>query len=69
VDGGSLRASWRQQPSTPAYGTDLPADKLREQLASLGTERTADQHAQFLANRAKLEQAMRKQFQQSSVRK
>ena len=67
VDDGSLHESWRQQPGTPSYGADLPADKLREHLASLGTERTAAQHAQFLANHAKMEQDMMKQFQQSSA--
>jgi len=58
VDDGTLHQSWRQQPGTPAYGADMPADKLREHLASLGTERTPEQHAQFLANHAKTEQAM-----------
>ena len=66
VDDGSLHQSWRQQPGTPAYGADMPADKLRAQLASLGTERTPAQHAQFLANHARQEQEMMKQFQQSS---
>jgi 8-hydroxy-5-deazaflavin:NADPH oxidoreductase len=58
VDDGSLHESWRQQPGTPSYGADLPADKLREHLASLGTERTETQHAQYLANHAKQEQEM-----------
>ena len=58
VDDGSLPESWRQQPGTPAYGADLPADKLREQLASLGTERTEAQHKQFLANHAEQEKQM-----------
>ena len=58
VDDGSLHESWRQQPGTPSYGADLPADKLREHLASLGTERTEAQHAEYLANHAKQEQEM-----------
>ena len=33
VDAGSLDESWRQQPGTPAYCTDLPSDKLRRALA------------------------------------
>ena len=58
VDDGSLHESWRQQPGTPSYGADLPSDKLREHLASLGTERTEAQHAEYLANHAKQEQEM-----------
>ncbi len=58
VDSGSLHESWRQQPGTPSYGADLPAAALQEQLASMGTQRTAAQHAQFLANHAEQEKQM-----------
>ncbi|WP_394799942.1 NADPH-dependent F420 reductase [Hymenobacter translucens] len=58
VDAGTLYQSWRQQPGTPAYGADMPADKLRENLTSLGTERTDAQHAEYKANHAHQEQAM-----------
>ena len=58
VDDGSLHESWRQQPGTPSYGADLPADKLREHFAALGTHRTEAQHAEYLSNHAKQEQAM-----------
>jgi predicted dinucleotide-binding enzyme len=58
IDAGSMRESWRQQPGGPIYCNDLPAAKLREQLTALGTERTPEQHAEFLANQAKQEQAM-----------
>jgi predicted dinucleotide-binding enzyme len=58
VDDGSLHDSWRQQPGTPSYGADLPAGKLREHFAVLGTRRTEAQHAEYLANHAKQEQAM-----------
>jgi predicted dinucleotide-binding enzyme len=61
VDAGTLHQSWRQQPGTPSYGADMPADKLRENLASLGTERTEAQHEEFKANHAKQEQAMEAQ--------
>ncbi|MBO3273022.1 NADPH-dependent F420 reductase [Hymenobacter defluvii] len=61
VDGGTLHESWRQQPGGPIYCNDLPADKVREQLASLGNERTAAQHTEFLDNQAKQEQAMEAQ--------
>lgn len=33
VDAGPLSESWRQQPGTPAYCTDLDADGLRRSLA------------------------------------
>ena len=40
VDAGSLADSWRQQPGTPGYGTDLTRDEL---LAAL--ERADPEHA------------------------
>jgi predicted dinucleotide-binding enzyme len=58
VDNGSLHQSWRQQPGTPGYGADLPADKLRALLDELGPERSEAQHAEYLANHARQEQAM-----------
>jgi predicted dinucleotide-binding enzyme len=58
VDDGSLHESWRQQPGTPCYGADLPADKLRALFDQLGSQRTEAQHAGYLANHAKLEREM-----------
>ena len=58
VDDGSLHESWRQQPGTPSYGADLPAERLREHLATLGTRRTEAQHAEYLSNHAEQERAM-----------
>jgi predicted dinucleotide-binding enzyme len=58
VDVGSLHESWRQQPGTPSYGTDLPADKLREHFATLGTHRTEAQRVEYLSNHAEQERAM-----------
>lgn len=63
VDDGSLHESWRQQPGTPCYGTDLPAAELQQQLASLGTVRTPEQHAEFAANHAEQERGMMQQPQ------
>jgi 8-hydroxy-5-deazaflavin:NADPH oxidoreductase len=34
IDAGSIADSWRQQPGTPAYCTDLTADELRGALAA-----------------------------------
>ena len=58
VDDGTLHESWRQQPGTPCYVVDLPADKLRDNLAALGTHRTEAQHREFLSNHAKQEREM-----------
>ena len=55
VDDGSLHASWRQQPGTPCYGADLPADELRALFNQLGPERSEAQHAEYLANHARME--------------
>ena len=34
VDAGSLKESWRQQPSTPAYYCDYDAGRMRKALAA-----------------------------------
>jgi hypothetical protein len=39
VDAGSLDESWRQQPGTPVYGTDLDAAGVRRALAEASPER------------------------------
>ena len=41
VDAGGLDESWRQQPGTPVYGTDLDADGVRRGLAEAKRERPA----------------------------
>jgi len=58
VDDGPLRESWRQQPGTPCYGTDLPAERLRENFAALGTRRTEAQRREFQSNHLRQEQDM-----------
>jgi 8-hydroxy-5-deazaflavin:NADPH oxidoreductase len=42
VDAGSLEESWRQQPGTPVYATDLDADGVRRALAKASPDRPAD---------------------------
>ena len=42
VDAGTLDESWRQQPATPVYTTDLDAAGVRKALAEARPERTAD---------------------------
>lgn len=39
IDGGSLAESWRQQPGTPGYCTELTADELRRALAAADRSR------------------------------
>src|SRR4051812_40816091 len=39
VDAGGLDESWRQQPDTPVYGTDLDAAGVRRALAEASPER------------------------------
>jgi predicted dinucleotide-binding enzyme len=64
VDSGTLHESWRQQPGSPLYCTDKPATEVKQQLASLGTTRTAAQHAEFTGNQA----AQEKQLQAQGVK-
>ena len=42
LDAGGLAASWRQQPGTPAYCTELAANELKEALRSADRFRAAD---------------------------
>jgi predicted dinucleotide-binding enzyme len=39
VDAGSLAESWRQQPDTPVYGTDLDAEGVKRALAEASPDR------------------------------
>jgi len=39
VDAGGLDESWRQQPATPVYGTDLDVDGVRRALREAPAER------------------------------
>jgi predicted dinucleotide-binding enzyme len=41
LDAGPLAESWRQQPGTPIYTTDLPPDAARQALADATPEQTA----------------------------
>jgi hypothetical protein len=42
VDAGSLDESWRQQPATPVYGTDLDVEGVRKALAAAKRERSPE---------------------------
>jgi len=42
VDAGSLDESWRQQPGTPVYGSDLDAEGVRKALSAAKAERSAE---------------------------
>lgn len=41
VDAGTIAESWRQQPDSPCYGSDFPAEALRDALAAASPERKA----------------------------
>jgi predicted dinucleotide-binding enzyme len=45
VDAGGLEDSWRQQPGTPVYGTDLDAAGTRRALAEARPERPPEMRA------------------------
>lgn len=42
IDAGTLADSWKQQPGTPVYGTDLDADGVRRALGEARKERPAE---------------------------
>lgn len=42
VDAGNLEESWRQQPGTPVYATDLDAAGVRKALAEASKQRTSN---------------------------
>lgn len=42
VDAGTLNESWRQQPGTPVYGTDLDAAGVRKALTAAKAERSPE---------------------------
>ena len=46
VDAGSLDDSWRQQPGTPVYGTDLDMAGVRKALGAAKPERSLDFQAE-----------------------
>ena len=45
VDAGGLDESWRQQPDTPVYATDLDANGVRRALAKASKERKPEWRA------------------------
>jgi predicted dinucleotide-binding enzyme len=45
VDAGTLDESWRQQPGTPVYGTDLDAEGVRRALSEAKRERAPEWRA------------------------
>src|SRR4051812_36024769 len=48
IDGGSLAESWRQQPGTRAYCTELAAGELRAALAAADRGRAPQQREQIM---------------------
>jgi 8-hydroxy-5-deazaflavin:NADPH oxidoreductase len=49
IDAGRLDDSWRQQPGTPVYTTDLDADHARTALTQAKAEHTEQWRARMVA--------------------
>jgi predicted dinucleotide-binding enzyme len=47
VDAGELSESWRQQPGTPVYLTDLDAENVRQALAAANPQQTLQWRARM----------------------
>lgn len=47
VDAGNLSESWRQQPGTPVYLTDLDAENVRQALAAADPQQTIQWQARM----------------------
>lgn len=54
VDGGPISESWRQQPGSPAYTTELPADELLAALARADRSTLIGRRAEIIAEVSKL---------------
>jgi hypothetical protein len=59
LDAGPLTQSWRQQPGTPVYTTDLPLDAAREALADATPDQTASWRDRPPADVARIHRAQR----------
>lgn len=62
VDSGSLSESWRQQPGTPAYCTELPKDELtkalnkaNKEIAPLLRDKVMERFAELLAEKKEVQ--------------
>ena len=56
VDGGLLKESWRQQPGSIIYCTDLQAIEIKEHLNKMGKERTQESINMQIVLRSKQEE-------------
>ena len=54
VDAGRLEESWRQQPGTPVYCTDLDAEGVRRALASADRSKSSERRDLSLAKLSEL---------------
>ena len=55
VDGGTLKESWRQQPGSPVYCTDLSAQEIKAEFARFGSIRTPEHLAEIVERRTNQE--------------
>jgi hypothetical protein len=50
LDAGGLDDSWKQQPGTPVYGTDLDAEGVRRALSQANRDRRPEWRAEKSAS-------------------
>lgn len=62
VDAGTLDHSWRQQPGTSIYCTDLSANKIQSELTKMGSEWTSAQREKIIASRNAQEEFIIKMY-------
>ena len=58
VDGGTIAQSWRQQPGSPVYCTDLTAPEIITHFERMGTVRTPELKEEIIKNRTLQEQGV-----------
>lgn len=65
VDAGPLKHSWKLQPGTPLYCTDLSAQEIEKELKEFGNERTQEIADEAISNRTAQENTLEDFFRKS----
>ncbi|MEC4114275.1 NADPH-dependent F420 reductase [Myroides pelagicus] len=64
VDNGTLSDSWKQEPGTPVYCTDLAKQDLLDRLSALGDNRTYEVKEQLMEKRIAQEKQLIAYFEE-----